>query len=716
MKLSALGRYEIRDEIGRGTMGIVYRGYDPVIDRPVAIKTVLLPDSLSDSQAKAYLERFLLEARIAGKLLHPNIVVTYDAATDKKQKIPFIAMELVEGESLSRRIKRQKRLPWQEALDIIIPTARGLEYAHENGVVHRDIKPANVLLAKKGVPKITDFGIAKVPKADLTQTGVVMGTPAFMSPEQLEGETIDGRSDLFSLTSVLYNLIVGKPPFDAEDLTGISHQILYKDPKPPSELVRDIPAPLDGVLARGFSKSPLDRYPSAQAFGEDLYAVQKGKSPILALPPGEKTLAQVPVVAATQVADSAKVEKTAPTAFETLDPPRPRKGLRWLAAFVMLVGAAVAFVSWGPEEVRERVQHLRQWLSSSAEARVAELKTAYEDNVAEREKTNAENLKAKQLFERGKTWESRGHWDKARGAYESTLAIYRELGDGVGEASVLLARGRMEAHAGRESKARADLDAATAVFRIYEEPKGQVRSLTLLGNLARNQGDMRGADSRYQQARQLMEVQDEECPSCEIDFEKALQELLQGNLDGAREGLDGIRRKLASGEEEDLARRTLVFLGVCALAAEEQHKASKYWGEAKQACKGSADCLAELRLWEGRAALESGDFDSARQEFETAAEHFRGIEHLPGLAAALESLVEVRQGADDVAGVSSEWHELTEVRMKLGLPELQELQPSSLGSLSGERSPLEILLSLLKAVPRTAVSEQRMANLRSSLR
>jgi tetratricopeptide (TPR) repeat protein len=613
---------------------------------------------------------------------------------------------------LGRRIKRKKRLWWQEALDIIIPTARGLEYAHENGVVHRDIKPANVLLAKSGVPKITDFGIAKVPKADLTQTGVVMGTPAFMSPEQLEGETIDGRSDLFSLTSVLYNLIVGKPPFEADDLTGISHQILYKDPQPPSELVRDIPAPLDGVLARGFCKSPADRYHSAQAFGEDLYAVQKGKSPKLALSPGEKTLAQVPVVAATQVADSAKAENAAPTAFETLDAPRPRKGLRWLVALLMLVAGTFALVSWGPEEVGERARPAWHWLLSTAGAQVEELKTAYEDNVAERERTNAAVLKAEQLLERGVNWESRGHWDKARGAYASSLEIYRGLGDGVREASVLLARGRLEARAGDWSKARADLDAAKAVFRIYEEPEGQVLSLILLGNFARDRGDLRGADSHYEQARQLAGALTSRCPSCKLDYERALQNLLQGNLDGAREGFGKVRRNLG-GDGNGLARRTLVYLGVCAFAADAQEMASKYWGEARQACEGSADCLAELRLWEGRAALESGYLDSARQEFETAAEHFRGTEHLPGLASALENLAETMQGADGDAMASSEYRELSGVRMRLGLPELEELRPSSQTSSSGEPSRLTALQSIMRALPRTAVSEQRLASLES---
>ena len=168
-------------------MGVVYRGHDPVIDRLVALKTISLPETLSPSERDTFLERFFLEARIAGKLTHSSIVITYDAATDEATRIPFIAMELIEGEALNQRLEDQGRLPWKEAVDIVIPVADALDYAHRNDIVHRDIKPANILLTRAGKPKITDFGIAQLPTANLTQTGVVLGTPYFMSPEQLLG-------------------------------------------------------------------------------------------------------------------------------------------------------------------------------------------------------------------------------------------------------------------------------------------------------------------------------------------------------------------------------------------------------------------------------------------------------------------------------------------------------------------------------------------------
>lgn len=273
-------------------MGVVYRGHDPVIDRPVALKTVLLPETLSSTERQRFLERFFLEAQIAGKLIHPNIVVTYDASTDEASQIPFIAMELVEGETLSRRLETEHRLPWKAALDIVAPLAGALGYAHQNEIVHRDIKPANILLTRSGEPKIADFGIAKLPTAQLTQTGVVLGTPYFMSPEQLLGEQVDGRSDLFSLGGLLYFLVTGQLPFQGSELAVISSMVLHKDPAPPSEIAPGIPGDLDGVIARALSKTVDHRYPTAREFAEDLHQVRRGARPCGATPSEEKTRVQ----------------------------------------------------------------------------------------------------------------------------------------------------------------------------------------------------------------------------------------------------------------------------------------------------------------------------------------------------------------------------------------------------------------------------------------
>jgi len=284
-----LGRYEIRGEIGRGSMGVVYRAHDPVIDRPVALKTVILSDSISEAERATFLKRFFQEARTAGKLIHPNIVVTYDAATDEITGTPFIAMELIDGDPLNERLEKEGRIGWRQAVDWVISLARALHVAHREGIVHRDIKPANIMITRQGVPKITDFGIAKLPTGNLTQTGVIIGTPFFMSPEQLRGEALDGRSDLFSLGVLLYNLVAGQRPFEGMELAAIASQILYKDPRPPSEVVSDVPPALDGVIARALMKSVEERYSSGDEFADDLLAVKQGVTPRRSLSLGART-------------------------------------------------------------------------------------------------------------------------------------------------------------------------------------------------------------------------------------------------------------------------------------------------------------------------------------------------------------------------------------------------------------------------------------------
>ena len=280
MQPTTLGRYQVISILGRGNMGVVYRGHDPVIDRPVALKSVVLPESISDEEKKIFLERFFLEARAAGRLTHPNVVVTYDAATDEATGIPFITMELVDGDTLAERLRQEGTLAWEKAVDIVVPVAEGLAKAHAAEIVHRDIKPANIIIsADDDVPKIADFGIAKLPASKLTQEGNTVGTPYFMSPEQLRGEPLDGRSDLFSLGALLYNLVAGRPPFEGSDPAAIFAQTLYKEPAPLSELAPAAPSSLDRVLAHALAKNANERYRSALELIEDLRAVRAGKAP-----------------------------------------------------------------------------------------------------------------------------------------------------------------------------------------------------------------------------------------------------------------------------------------------------------------------------------------------------------------------------------------------------------------------------------------------------
>ncbi len=269
MEIRSLGRYEIAGELGRGSMGVVYRAHDPIIDRPVALKTVILPDSIAASERDQFLKRFFQEARAAGRLIHQNIVVTYDAATDEATGTPFIAMEFIDGQPLSHHLRSEDRIPWEKALEWCAAIALALDHAHREGVVHRDIKPANILITRAGVPKIADFGIAKPSTAHLTQTGVVVGTPYFMSPEQLRGEELDGRSDVFSLGAVLYTLVTGERPFEGKEIASIASQVLHKNPRPLTEVVPGIPPFLDGVVTRALMKSRDERYGSGEELARD---------------------------------------------------------------------------------------------------------------------------------------------------------------------------------------------------------------------------------------------------------------------------------------------------------------------------------------------------------------------------------------------------------------------------------------------------------------
>jgi len=301
-------------------MGVVYRAHDPVIDRPVALKTVILPESLSDAERETFLNRFFHEARTAGRLIHSNIVVTYDASVDEATGTPFIAMEFIDGGSLGERLRREGRIGWELALEWVVSLARALDYAHQEGIVHRDVKPANVIFSRRDVPKLADFGIAKLANANLTQSGVILGTPYFMSPEQLRGGALDGRSDLFSLGALFYTLVVGRRPFEGVELAAIASQVLYKDPAPPSEVVSGLPPSLDGVIARALMKSADERYATGEELAEDLLAVGRGAAPAGAVSPAEKTRAGAVIVSPSRPAESresTRAEDPAASGLET---------------------------------------------------------------------------------------------------------------------------------------------------------------------------------------------------------------------------------------------------------------------------------------------------------------------------------------------------------------------------------------------------------------
>lgn len=278
MNPRTIGRYEIIDELGRGAMGSVLRAKDPAVGRIVALKCIL-SGALAGDQTNEFRERFYREARAAGALAHPGIVPVFDVGED--DGTPFLVMELVQGRTLADALKQGERFSLERVCEIGQGIAEALDYAHRNGIVHRDIKPANILMTSREVygaerPRITDFGVAKLAGGEITTTGQLLGTPAFMPPEQFTGSPIDGRTDLFSLGVILYRMATGEQPFSGETITAVSYKIVHTDPIPPSRLNPAVGARLEAVLLKCLAKSPSDRYQTGEELAADLVAVRTG--------------------------------------------------------------------------------------------------------------------------------------------------------------------------------------------------------------------------------------------------------------------------------------------------------------------------------------------------------------------------------------------------------------------------------------------------------
>jgi eukaryotic-like serine/threonine-protein kinase len=264
-KENRIGRYRILGELGRGAMGVVYEAEDPALDRVVALKTISLAET---EERRAYEKRFMLEAKAAGKLTHPNIVTIFDYG--EEEDLAYMAMELLQGEDLRTRLRRGE-IPPMEAVEIALQVADGLGFAHEHGVVHRDVKPGNIMLLERGAVKIMDFGIARMRFADhKTSTGMVLGTPRYMSPEQIGGQPVDQRSDIFSLGTVLYEMLTQTSLFAGQDVSQIAHNVANAEPAPPSHAHPALPQILDFIVARALKKDPAVRYQDAYEMAADL--------------------------------------------------------------------------------------------------------------------------------------------------------------------------------------------------------------------------------------------------------------------------------------------------------------------------------------------------------------------------------------------------------------------------------------------------------------
>jgi serine/threonine protein kinase len=343
--IESLGKYEIKRPLGRGAMGTVYEGWDPIIARRVAIKTVKLPDNANDPETEEALARFRREAQAAGRLIHPNIVGVFDYG--ETNDVAYIVMEYVDGPPLKNLLDKQERFALPDVIRVMDDLLTGLQFSHDRGVVHRDIKPANVMLTSAGQAKIADFGIARIESSSMTQAGTLLGTPAYMSPEQFMGQVVDARSDIYSSGVLLYQLLTGERPFEG-GLSAIMHKALNTEPPWPSQLSVTAPPAFDAVVKRAMAKRPDDRYASATAFLEAVRAAlhapaAPAEEPVVS--EDEATMVAAPATPAPRpvpvAAAPAAVRPATPT------PPATAPAKRSSALPMIAAAAAVVVVAGG---------------------------------------------------------------------------------------------------------------------------------------------------------------------------------------------------------------------------------------------------------------------------------------------------------------------------------------------------------------------------------
>ena len=263
-----IGKYKILGVLGKGGMGIVYKGLDPDIEREVAIKTIRLDSFIDGPEKEEMLNRVIREAKAAGRLNHPNIITIYDVLRD--DDLTFIVMQYVDGQTLQTLIESGKIFSPEDVIAILKPVAESLDFAHQNGIVHRDIKPANILIDKAGTPFLADFGVARMETSTMTGPGTTIGTLSYMSPEQIMGKTADGRADFFALGVILYELLAGRKPFMGDNLSTIVYKIVHEEPQRVTDINQSLPAGYEDVIRRALAKKPDDRYQSGREMIADL--------------------------------------------------------------------------------------------------------------------------------------------------------------------------------------------------------------------------------------------------------------------------------------------------------------------------------------------------------------------------------------------------------------------------------------------------------------
>jgi eukaryotic-like serine/threonine-protein kinase len=363
--MNKLGKYQIRRTLGKGAMGIVYEGFDPVIERTVAIKTIL-PSQLNGAEFVGVMARFKREAQAAGRLNHPGIVAIYDYGEEVAQdvaeddatmmapqqghpqeRVAYIAMEFIKGRELRDFFEKGERFSMPEVVRIMGEMLDALDHAHSQGVVHRDMKPANLILLENGRVKVADFGIARVEASELTQTGTVLGTPSYMSPEQFMGHPVDGRSDLFSCGVILYQLLTGEKPFTGESTTTIMYKVLREEPVPPSQLNLSLSPALDAVMKKALAKNPAERFQSGREFAQALQAAVAAPN---AVPLAAAAPPAIPVITMGPLQDPPSPAARSQGAAAPVDASRrPVPAAAWAVGAAALVAvAAGAYVVLSP--------------------------------------------------------------------------------------------------------------------------------------------------------------------------------------------------------------------------------------------------------------------------------------------------------------------------------------------------------------------------------
>jgi eukaryotic-like serine/threonine-protein kinase len=344
--ITELGRYKILQELGQGAMGTVYKAVDPIIDRTVAIKTIKL--DLSVTELAEYEGRFQQEIKATGKLTHPNIVTIFDVG--RSEKIAYMAMEFLEGRELKEIIASGELLQLDQTADVIAQIADGLAFAHERGVIHRDIKPSNIMVLKTGLAKITDFGIARLPNASVkTMTGMILGSPRYMSPEQVIGSQLDHRSDIFSLGVVLYEALTGIAPFDGDNVNAIMYATVNTTQLAPSKHNPAIPQIMDLIVAKALAKDVESRYSDARQMSADLREVWKqvlgarAASGLQITQPMRAISAALPTQASALASAPAPAPAAAPSSQP--EPPGSQSGIGKPGEATMATGSATAVIT-----------------------------------------------------------------------------------------------------------------------------------------------------------------------------------------------------------------------------------------------------------------------------------------------------------------------------------------------------------------------------------